>query len=58
MFLSPVPGSPANEEPPSPPSVAMQDYYPQAKFGFGQMSMSDGDAMIVMDDEEDSISVF
>lgn len=46
MFLSPVPGSPANEEPPSPPSVAMQDYYPQAKFGFGQMSMSDGDAMM------------
>ncbi|KAH8080359.1 protein kinase [Aureococcus anophagefferens] len=46
MFLSPVPGSPANEEPPSPPSVAMQDYYPQAKFGFGQMSMSDGGAMM------------
>ena len=40
MFLSPVPGSPAEEQP--PPAA---DFYPQAKLGFGGLSMDDeGDA--------------
>ena len=39
MFLSPVPGSPAEEQPPA------ADFYPQAKLGFGGLSMDDeGDA--------------
>jgi len=38
MFLSPVPGSPAEEQPAA-------DFYPQAKLGFGGLSMDDeGDA--------------